>query len=156
MEIYVFYLALCLYFQPTTWTSLLFWWWDFFPSIWLFCEDKFFFIYIYILKFLFYFHCFAGWGYIVAFTEVLKIYQIYHIWIHPLHHSPSSPPTPISGIVSTGLIFHLHTCVHSICTIFTPRLPFPHLLPPPPVPASLLSKAGLVLSSCFKFYFYKM
>jgi hypothetical protein len=26
----------------------------------------------------FFFYCFAGWGYIVPFTEVLTIYQIYH------------------------------------------------------------------------------
>jgi hypothetical protein len=39
-----------------------------------------------------YFYCCAGWGYIVAFTKVLTIYQIYHTWIHPLHHSPLSPP----------------------------------------------------------------
>jgi hypothetical protein len=34
------------------------------------------------------------WGYIVAFMKVLTIYQIYHTWIHPLHHSPLSllPP----------------------------------------------------------------
>jgi hypothetical protein len=27
----------------------------------------------------------------VAFTNVLTMYQIYHPWIHLLHHSPSSP-----------------------------------------------------------------
>jgi hypothetical protein len=51
----------------------------FLPIHMAFLRGQVFFIYIYILKFLFYFHCFAGWGYIVAFTEVLKIYQIYHI-----------------------------------------------------------------------------
>jgi hypothetical protein len=39
------------------------------------------------------------------------------------------PPPLIPRIVSTGLIFHLHTCVHSICTIFI--LLHPHILPPP-------------------------
>jgi hypothetical protein len=38
-----------------------------------------------------FFYCCAGWGYIVAFTKVLTIYQIYHSWIHPLHHSPLPP-----------------------------------------------------------------
>jgi hypothetical protein len=27
------------------------------------------------------------WGYMVAFTKVLRLYQIYHNWIHPLYHS---------------------------------------------------------------------
>jgi hypothetical protein len=42
------------------------------------------------------------WGYIVTFTKVLTIH---HSWIHPLHHSPLSPPSLIPRIVSTGLIF---------------------------------------------------
>jgi hypothetical protein len=36
---------------------------------------------------------------------------------------------PIPGTFSTGTIFHLHTCLHSICTIFTLPSPFPHLPP---------------------------
>jgi uncharacterized protein YqgQ len=28
------------------------------------------------------------WGYIVAFTKVLTMYQIYHTWIYSLHRSP--------------------------------------------------------------------
>jgi hypothetical protein len=35
---------------------------------------------------------------------ILKIYQIYHTWIHPLHPSPLSPSS-IPGIFSKGLIF---------------------------------------------------
>jgi hypothetical protein len=42
------------------------------------------------------------WGYIVTFIKVLTIY---HSWLHLLHHSLLSPPSPIPGIVSTGLIF---------------------------------------------------
>jgi hypothetical protein len=41
----------------------------------------------------------------MAFTKVLTIYQIYHIGIHPLHNSPLFPPSPIPGMVSTGIIF---------------------------------------------------
>jgi hypothetical protein len=54
------------------------------------------------------------WGYIVTFIKVLTLY---HSWIHPLHYSPLSIP----GKVSTGLIFHFHTWVHKISTIFTGR-----------------------------------
>jgi hypothetical protein len=48
-----------------------------------------------------------GEGYIVAFIDVLKIYQIYHTWTHSFHHSPLSLPSLIPGIVSTGTIFPL-------------------------------------------------
>jgi hypothetical protein len=34
-----------------------------------------------------------GLGYLVAFIKVLTIYQMYHTWIHPLHHS-IIPPLP--------------------------------------------------------------
>jgi hypothetical protein len=44
------------------------------------------------------------WGYIVAFTKVLTIYQLHHTGIYPLHYSPF-PTCTIPGIVSTGLIF---------------------------------------------------
>jgi hypothetical protein len=68
------------------------------------------------------------WGYIVAFTKVLTIYQIYRTWIHPLHHS-SSPSLSHSwnsfnrSLVSraTNLGFWLsqfycvHMCVLYIC-----------------------------------------
>jgi hypothetical protein len=37
------------------------------------------------------FYCCAGWGYTVTFIKVLTIYQIYHSWIHHLHHCPFSP-----------------------------------------------------------------
>jgi hypothetical protein len=72
----------------------------------------------------FFLYCCAGWGYVVAFTKVLTIYQIYHTWIHPLYHSPLYPHALIPGIVSTGIILHLHACVHIFCTIFTLLSPF--------------------------------
>jgi hypothetical protein len=43
------------------------------------------------------------------------------------------PPPPITGIVSAGLIFHLHTCVQSICTMFVLPCPSPTLVPAPNV-----------------------
>jgi hypothetical protein len=44
------------------------------------------------------FYCFAGWGYIVAFTKVLTMYQMYHTWIRSLS-THLSPPSPIPEIV---------------------------------------------------------
>jgi hypothetical protein len=40
------------------------------------------------LQFFIFFYCCAGWGYIVAFTKVLTMYQIHHTCIHP-------PPTAL-------------------------------------------------------------
>jgi hypothetical protein len=36
----------------------------------------------YFFHFIYFFLYWAGWGYIVAFTKVLKIYQIYYTWIY--------------------------------------------------------------------------
>jgi hypothetical protein len=66
----------------------------------------------------------------VAFTKVLLIYQIYYTWIHPLHHSPLSPPPPIPGTVSTGLIFpYTHMCTQYLHHIHPLTLSPPHLIP---------------------------
>jgi hypothetical protein len=66
----------------------------------------------------------------VAFTKVLPMYQIYHTWIHPLHHSHLSP-TPIPGTVSTGIIFPFtYMYTQYLYHIHLPT-PFPHLLPTP-------------------------
>jgi hypothetical protein len=73
--------------------------------------------------------CCAEWGYIVASTQVLTIEQIYHTRIHPLHHSPLSYPPPITGIVSTGIIFPFtYTCTQHY---IYPPISFPHLFPLP-------------------------
>jgi hypothetical protein len=77
----------------------------------------------------YFFNCCAGWGYIVAFTKVLAMYQIYHTWIHPLHLSPSSPP--ISGTVSTGISFCIYAHVYTLFGPYSSLYPFPcHLSPP--------------------------
>jgi hypothetical protein len=63
------------------------------------------------------------------------MYQIYHTWIQPLHHSPLSP-YPIPGIVSTGLIFPFtYMCTQYLRHIHPPTL-FPHILPLLLVPPS--------------------
>jgi hypothetical protein len=43
------------------------------------------------------------WGYIVAFTKVLTIYQIYHTWIHPLPSFSLFSLAPIPVIVCFSL-----------------------------------------------------
>jgi hypothetical protein len=48
------------------------------------------FVYMFIF-YIFFNYCFAGWGYIVALTKSLTIYQIYHTWVYPFHHSPFTP-----------------------------------------------------------------
>jgi hypothetical protein len=66
----------------------------------------------------------------VTFWHLQKFLQ-YINCIHSIYHSHLSPPSPIPGIIWTGIIFfHLHACLHSICTIFT--------LPPPSSPSSPL------------------
>jgi hypothetical protein len=71
------------------------------------------------------------WGYTVAITKVLIIYQIYHTWIYPLHQSPSSPSSPHPGIVSTDIIFpFIYVNIQYLHHIHLPSL-FPHFFPTP-------------------------
>jgi hypothetical protein len=69
-------------------------------------------------------------GYIVAFTKVLSIYQIYSAWIHRLHHSPLSSLSSIPGIVSTSFIFpFILMCTQYLHYIHSfPPHPYQHLL----------------------------
>jgi hypothetical protein len=67
---------------------------------------------------------FAGWGYIVAFTKLLKIYQIYHNWILSFHHSLLFIPPFLEKFQQVSF-FYLHMCVHHFCTMFTLPCPFP-------------------------------
>jgi hypothetical protein len=78
---------------------------------------------------LFFSYCCAGWGYIVAFIKALIIYQIYHIWIHLLHHSSLFPPFPIPKIVAIIILFHFYTCAHSI-VLYSPSQTISPPLPP--------------------------
>jgi hypothetical protein len=65
------------------------------------------------------------------------MYQIYHTWIHLLHHSPLSCPPTIPGIVFpfTYMCTQYSHCIH-------PPTPFPHHLPLPLVPTPL-SRQGM-------------
>jgi hypothetical protein len=46
----------------------------------------------------------AEWGYIVAFSKILTMYQIYYIEFIPSTGLLYPPPT-IPGMVATGIIF---------------------------------------------------
>jgi hypothetical protein len=88
----------------------------------------------------------------VAFTKVLIIYQIYHTWIHSLHHSSLSPPL-IPEIVSKGIMFPF-TCM---CTQYLhpvhPPIPFPHVALPT---GTNITRQDLFCSSALRFYKRKM
>jgi hypothetical protein len=75
--------------------------------------------------FLFLFYCCPGWGYIVAFTKVLAIYQIYPTWIHPLHHSPSFPSF-LELFQQMSFFPFTYMCTQYLLHIYPPS-PFPYL-----------------------------
>jgi hypothetical protein len=67
-----------------------------------------------------FFYCCVGWEYVVAFTKVFIIYQIYHSSIHPFHHSPLSPlPHSWSSFNRSHFFIYIH-----VYTIFAPYSPF--------------------------------
>jgi hypothetical protein len=65
----------------------------------------------------------------VTVTKAFTICQTYHSSIQPLHHYPLSSSPPMPAIVSTGVIFHVHTGVQCLHYIHPPTLFSPH--PPP-------------------------
>jgi hypothetical protein len=102
-------------------------------------------LWIYIeMVFIYSFYCCAQWGYFVAFTNVLTMYQKHHTWIHPSSFFVISPP-PTSGIVSTVNIFPFAClCARYLHYIYL-HMPFSHLLY---LPTSTNPQAGPVLLSC--------
>jgi hypothetical protein len=96
-----------------------------------------------LFLFIYLFNCCAGLGYIVAFTKVLKIYQIYHTWIHSIHHSPLTSPHSWNSFNR----YHFSICIHSIWTIFTLLL---HLLPLVPHPVAGRTCSVLLFSDFVK------
>jgi hypothetical protein len=83
-------------------------------------------------------------GYIVAFTKVLTLYQIYHTLIHPLHHSPLTSTPLIPEIASTGLTFPFtYMCTQYFLCYIHPPTSFSHMLPLPLVPTSPLPRPVL-------------
>jgi hypothetical protein len=68
------------------------------------------------------------WGYIVTFTKVLITY---HSWIHPLHHSPLSPPPPHSWNSFNRSHFSIYRHEYIILSPYSPSCTIlPHLPPP--------------------------
>jgi hypothetical protein len=100
---------------------LLFIWKSFFSVKFFYfseCFSKFYLFFIVVL---------SG-GTFWHLWKFLKMYQIYHIWIHPLYHSPLSYHSPIPGIVSTGIIFAFtYMYTHFLDHIYLPT-PCPHHL----------------------------
>jgi hypothetical protein len=96
------------------------------------------------ILFFFFYYCFAGWGYIVTFTKVLTIYQIYHTWIHPLHHSAFTTPFPHASNSFNKYHFSIYICVHNICTIFMLLHHFSTFSPLTLVPCSALLLSDFV------------
>jgi hypothetical protein len=69
-----------------------------------------------------YYYCCSGWGYIVAFTKVLTMYQTYYIWIHTLPLLSFITLPQILGTVSTGIIFAFtYICIHYLHNIHPVR-----------------------------------
>jgi hypothetical protein len=81
-------------------------------------------------------------GYIVAFTNILTICQIYHTSIQPLHHSPLSLPLHHSW--NRFNKYHFSIYIH-VCIVFALCSPS-YTLSPPPTGTNPLE--GPVLPSC--------
>jgi hypothetical protein len=96
-------------------------------------------------------YCFAKWEYTVAFIKVLTIHQIYHSWIHPLHHSPLTLPFPIPGAVLTGLIFPFTYMWIQYLHYINPPTHFIYIIPPPtstPLPKDRIHSTLLFCDFC--------
>jgi hypothetical protein len=94
----------------------------------------------------FFLYCCVVCWYIVAFTKVLTLHQLYHTWIHTFYHFPLSL-SAVHGTISTGIIFAFTCmCTHFLHHIHCPT-PFLHHLPPP-TGANPSPWAGPVLPTC--------
>jgi hypothetical protein len=83
---------------------------------------------IYVTFSFFSLFCCAGWGYIVAFTKVLTMYQLYHTWIHPFHCSALSP-SPNFWNIFTRYHFCIYIHMYRFFALYSPS--YPLSLPPP-------------------------
>jgi hypothetical protein len=82
-----------------------------------------------VVNFNIFFYCCAGWGYIVGFSKVFIVCQIYHTEIHPFHHSLLPPPQHSWNSFNR---YHFFIYIH-VCTVFALYSPSHSLSPPPPL-----------------------
>jgi hypothetical protein len=104
----------------------------------------------YLTEELFFLYCCAEWGYIVAFTKVLTMYQLYNTWIHTFLPLPfiSHPSSPNSCKSFNRYHFCIYMHVHICCTVFPLLPPFPVTCPLPLVPTlPLLAESVLAAYS---------
>jgi hypothetical protein len=88
-----------------------------------------------------YSNCHAGWGDIMIFTTVLRLYQIYLTWTHPstiLFHPPSSHSWNGFSRSHFSILYTYAQNLHHI---------HPHTLSPPP-PLLTATSPGPVLLPC--------
>jgi hypothetical protein len=91
----------------------------------------------------FFLYCCAGYRYIVAFTKVCTMCQLYHTWIHPFPSLPLSPLPWFMDQFQQVIIFAFTCmCTHFFHHTHSPT-PFPHLhcanpTPPSPTPPEKL------------------
>jgi hypothetical protein len=105
-------------------------------EMWLFLSDSYY-LFIFIVL-----------GYIVGFTKVLTIYQVYHSWIHPLHLSPLSPPHPWNSFNRSHFSIYIHVCtVFGLYSSLYTLCPHP---PPPTVPTPDTIFSALLFSDYVK------
>jgi hypothetical protein len=88
-----------------------------------------------LIAFFFIFPLLLWWmGYIAAFTftKILTMYQIYHIWIHPLHIL-LHPLSPDNWKSFNKYHFFIYICVHTLFPRYSSSYPpFPSTLLFPP------------------------
>jgi hypothetical protein len=64
----------------------------------------------------------VGWGYIVAWTNVIAVYQICHGWIHLLHHSTLSLLRHSWNGFNMPLFSFMYMCTQYLHYIHPPSL----------------------------------
>jgi hypothetical protein len=88
--------------------------------------DFFVFWYTHIFIFIFFLYSYAGWEYIVPFTQTLTMYQIHHTQNHPLYRYPLPHPHSWSGFNRYNFCIYIH--VYIFFVPYSLSYLFPHHL----------------------------